>query len=178
MRGEPDLIVRDGQAQARESAQQRGERDAHLYPGDQRDREQQGSTEVRDWLDCLVRPTAEHLAELGSPTWWARFGAQVMTDPALREIMSDEAMNSPALQRILEGLNACLPTLPVEIRLERGDVGRHLMVHMPAERERAIAEGTHTPRATWADAATGLVDALVGVWLAPVTPSGGARAPS
>jgi hypothetical protein len=44
------------------------------------------------------------------------------------------------------------------------------MVHVIAERERALAEGTPTPRATWHDAASGLIDAVVGVWLAPVTP--------
>ncbi|MDN5914473.1 MAG: TetR/AcrR family transcriptional regulator, partial [Pseudonocardia sp.] len=119
-----------------------------------------GSTQVRDWLDCLVRPSTEHLAELGHPTWWARFGAQVMTDPALREIMSEVAMTSPALRRIVDGLEACLPALPAEVLLERGDIGRHLMVQMLAERERALAEGVRTPRATWSDAATGLVDAL------------------
>lgn len=130
-----------------------------------------GSTEVRDWVDALVRPGAEHLADLGNSTWWARFGAQVMTDPALREIMSEEALTSPALRRIVDGLDACLPALPVEVRLERSDIGRHLMVGMLAERERALGEGDHTPRVTWSDAATGLVDALVGVWLAPVTPT-------
>jgi AcrR family transcriptional regulator len=127
------------------------------------------SDEVRDWVACLVRPNAEHLEKLGSPTWYARFGAQVMTDPALREIMVDEALTSPALQHILERLDACLPALPPEVRQERGDIGRHLMVHVLAERERALAVGGPTPRATWDDAATGLVDALVGVWTAPVT---------
>src|SRR3954469_17749253 len=48
------------------------------------------STDVRDWVDCLVRPVPEHLAELGSPTWYARFCAQVMTDPVLQKIMVDE----------------------------------------------------------------------------------------
>jgi len=38
-----------------------------------------------------------------------------------------------------------------------------------AERERALAEGADTPRSSWRDAATGLVDALAGLWLAPVT---------
>ena len=127
-------------------------------------------SQLRGWVECLVRPVAEHLAELEAPTWWARFGAQVMTDPGLREILSDEAMASPALQRILEGIGSCLPEVPPEVRHERGDIGRHLLVHVFAERERAIAEGTHTPRASWADAATGLVDALVAVWLAPATP--------
>src|SRR3977135_3969285 len=48
------------------------------------------STDVRDWVACLVRPLTEHLAAVGSPTWFALFGAQVMTDPSLRPIMIEE----------------------------------------------------------------------------------------
>lgn len=83
----------------------------------------------------------------------------------------EESLSSPALQRILDGLRACLPALPETVRRERSDVGRHLLVHVPAERERALAEGAPTVRASWEDTATGLVDVLVGVWLAPVTPT-------
>jgi hypothetical protein len=119
---------------------------------------------------CLVRPSIEHLADLGSPTWYARFVAQVMTDPALREIMIDESLGSPTLVATIDGLNRCLPELPAEVRIERGDMARHLILQMAAERERALAEGLPTPRATWRDAATGLVDAIVGLFLAPVTP--------
>ncbi|MEV0081552.1 TetR family transcriptional regulator [Saccharopolyspora sp. NPDC050642] len=131
--------------------------------------EADGSTDVRDWVACLVCPVTEHLAALGSPTWFARFGAQVMTDPALREIMIDESLTAPSLLTVLDGLNRCLPDLPVDVRLERGDMARQLMVHMCAERERALAEGTATPRNNWQDAASGLIDAIVGMWLAPVT---------
>jgi AcrR family transcriptional regulator len=130
------------------------------------------STDVRDWLSCLVRPTAEHLDRVGSPTWFARFGAQIMTDPALRPIMVEESQSSPSLVRIIEELHRCLPDLPPEVRAERADMVRQLLVHMVAERERALADGTPTPRASWDDAATGLVDALVGLWLAPVTVKG------
>jgi AcrR family transcriptional regulator len=126
------------------------------------------STQVRDWVSCLVRPSVEHLAELDSPTWYARFSAQVMTDPTLREIMIEESLSSPALLRVLDGLNRCLPELPVEVRIERGDMARQLLVHTVAERERALAENTPTPRRTWHDAATGLIDAITGMWLAPV----------
>ncbi len=126
--------------------------------------------DVRDWVGCLVRPVPEHLAALGSPTWYARFCAQVMTDPALRPIMVEESLSSPSLRQIVEGLNRCLPELPAEVRAERGDMARHLIVHMSAERERALAENAPTPRATWHDAATGLVDAVAGMWLAPITP--------
>ncbi len=48
---------------------------------------------------------------------------------------------------------------------------RQLMVHMNAERERALADGTPTPRQNWHDAATGMIDAIVGIWMAPVTPA-------
>ncbi len=122
---------------------------------------------VRDWVACLVRPAAEHLAELGSPTWYARFGAQVMTDPALRSIMQDESFSAPSLREIVAGLNRCLPELPADVRGERDDMARQLIVHVFAERERALADGTPTPRATWQDAATGLVTAIVAVYLAP-----------
>jgi AcrR family transcriptional regulator len=127
------------------------------------------STDVRDWIACLVRPVAQHLAAVGSPTWFARFGAQMMTDPAFRSIMVEESQSSPSLVRIVHGLHRCLPDLPAEVRAERGDMARLLLVHVIGERERALAEGTATPRSSWDEAATGLIDALVGLWLAPVT---------
>ncbi|MCL6670760.1 TetR/AcrR family transcriptional regulator [Streptomyces sp. NPDC101209] len=126
------------------------------------------SPDVRDWVDCLVRPVPQHLAALGGPTWYARFCAQIMTDPVLHQIVVEESLTSPSLRQIIDGLTACLPDLPPEVRAERGEMARHLIVQMPAERERALAENRPTPRATWDDAATGLADALVGLWLAPV----------
>ena len=130
------------------------------------------STDVRDWVACLIRPFTEHLAELGVPTWYARFGAQVMTDPGLRRIIIDEALGTEAIQRVLDGLNRCLPALPLAVHLERSAMARTLVTHTCAERERALAEGTPTSRASWEDTATGLVDAITGLWLAPVTTTG------
>ncbi|MFJ3670640.1 TetR/AcrR family transcriptional regulator [Streptomyces sp. NPDC090106] len=128
------------------------------------------STDVRDWVDCLVRPVPEHLAALGSPTWYARFCVQIAADPALHPAMVDESLASPALQRIIEGLRRCLPELPAEIRAERGEMARHLILHVSAERERALAENTPTPRSSWRATATGIADAVTALWLAPVTP--------
>ncbi|MBF8190327.1 TetR family transcriptional regulator [Nonomuraea sp. K274] len=127
------------------------------------------STDVRDWVACMVRPVTEHLGALGSPTWFARFGAQVMTDPALREIMVEEALTSPSLRRILDGVHQSVPALPPEVRAERDAMARQLMVHTCAAREHALAEGFPTPRSTWHGAATGLIDAIAGLWLASVT---------
>lgn len=128
------------------------------------------STDLRDWVACLVRPTTEHLAALGGPTWYARFIAQVMTDPPLRDIMIEESLDSPTLRRVIDGFNGCVPDLPLPVRIERGDMARRLIVHTCADRERALAEGAPTPRATWEETATGLIDAITGLWRAPVTP--------
>ncbi|MGW0894337.1 TetR family transcriptional regulator [Saccharopolyspora gloriosae] len=128
-----------------------------------------GSRDVRDWVACTVLPHARHLADLGIPTWFGRFGAQAMTDPAYREIMARESLNSPSLAEAAAELNRCLPELPQEVREERRDMTRQLMVHVVAERERALAEGGTTPRESWEHAATGLIDAITGLWLAPIT---------
>ncbi|WP_090051838.1 TetR/AcrR family transcriptional regulator [Lentzea fradiae] len=125
--------------------------------------------DLRDWMRCLVHPLTEHLEALGNPTWFARFGAQVMTDPRLRPIIVEENRSSPSQRRILAGLDVCLAHLPQDVRAERHDMARQLLVHIIAERERALAENTPTPRTSWHDAATGLVDALVGLWQAPVS---------
>jgi AcrR family transcriptional regulator len=125
---------------------------------------------VRDWVTCLVRPVTDHLSALGSPTWFARFSAQLMTEPELREIVSSEVAVSPSLQRILDGLDTCAPSLPAPVHVERSAMCRHLIVHTCAEHERALAEGAPTPRSSWDDTATGLIDAITGLWLAPVTP--------
>jgi AcrR family transcriptional regulator len=127
------------------------------------------SSDVRDWVTCLVRSSTVHMAELGSPTWYARFIAQCMTDPGLREIIIEETLSSATLRAVRDGLERCLSHLPVDVREERNDMARQLMVHMTAERERALAEGTHTPRANWHDAGTGLIDAIVAIWQAPIS---------
>lgn len=124
---------------------------------------------LRAWLACLIRPTTEHLADLGNPTWYGRFAAQVTTDPTLRQIMYEESRSSPSLVRISAAINGLLPDMPDEVRAERRDMSRLLIVHMVAERERALADGTPTPRSSWQDTADGMIDALVGLWLAPVS---------
>jgi len=129
-----------------------------------------GSTALRDWLACLVLPITERLASLGSPSFLARFLAQAMTDPALRQVVTEETMATPSMRETAEGLEVLMPILPAEVHDERADMSRQLIVYTCAERERALHAGTATPRATWEAAGVGLVDALVGLWLAPFTP--------
>ncbi len=128
-----------------------------------------GSPDLRDWMSCLVRPTTEHLASLGSPSWYARFLAQMTTHPALREFVRNEVVSSRTMQQISEGILRLVPRLPEDVWRDRSDMSRLLIVHMCAERERALHEGTARPHSTWESTASGLVDALVGLWLAPVS---------
>ncbi|MEV8631675.1 TetR family transcriptional regulator [Streptosporangium sp. NPDC051023] len=127
------------------------------------------SDDLRDWVSCLVRPAIDHLAALGVPSWRARFIAQVTTVPALCEVLVEESMAAPSMRRTHEGMFRLLPGLPEEVHRERGDMSRLLIVHTLAERERALHEGAPTARTTWEATAVGLVDALIGLWLAPVT---------
>jgi AcrR family transcriptional regulator len=128
--------------------------------------------ELRDWAECLVLPLTDHLTALGSPTWYARFAAQVMADPAYQKTVTRDALALPALITVLEGINRCLPDLPGHVRVERNIMARNLLMHTCAEYERALAEGTSLPLTSWRTAASGLVDAIVGLWLAPVTRQG------
>lgn len=129
-----------------------------------------GSDDVRDWVACMVLPTTRHLAASGPPTWFARFAAQAATEPAFAEVISHEALNSPALAGLRDGLEACLSWLPRDVREQRAAMARTLMVHTVADRERALAEGTEPFAESWEVAAHGLTDALTGLWTAPVTP--------
>jgi hypothetical protein len=85
--------------------------------------------------------------------------------------MAEESLASPTLRQVLENMNQCLPGLPIEVHTERGAMARQQIVHTCAEREGALATDTPTPRANWHDTATGLIDAIVGLWMAPVTHS-------
>lgn len=125
--------------------------------------------DMRDWVACLVRPLTDHLAELGNPSWYARFAAQVMTDPAYHSMIVRDALSSASLVEVINGIGGCLPDLPSYVRAERNVMGRNLLMHSCAERERSLAEGVAVPRASWAAAASGLIDAIVGLWQAPVT---------
>ncbi|MFF7882240.1 TetR/AcrR family transcriptional regulator [Streptomyces sp. NPDC020794] len=131
--------------------------------------ETRNSTELRDLVACLVLPIPEYLVTLGNPSWYARFCVHVMSDPALHALMVEETFTSPVMGEFLDRLHRCLPELPAEVRAERTAMARHLILHACAERERALAVNTPTPRDNWHSTATGLIDAIVAVWRAPVS---------
>ncbi len=127
------------------------------------------SAELRDWVACLVCSLTEHLAQLGNPTWYARFAAQALTDPAYHKIVIKDALASSSLVQVVEGITRCLPDLPMAVVIERNIMARNLMMHTCADFERAFAEGADIPRTSWSAVGSGLIDAIVGLWLAPVT---------
>lgn len=127
-----------------------------------------GSTELRDWVGALVSPLTDHLAALGNPSWYARFAAQAMADPAYRQVVTRDALASPLLVAAIDGINRCLPDLPKRVRFERMVMARNLLMHTCAEHEGAFAEHGPHSRPPWPVAAEGLIDAIVGLWRAPV----------
>jgi AcrR family transcriptional regulator len=126
------------------------------------------STELRDWVGALVRPLTDHLAALGIPSCYARFAAQAMADPSYRHVVTRDALTSPMLVQTIEGINRCLPELPKRVRAERMAMARNLLMHTCAEHEGALAEHGPRARSSWPVAGEGLVDAIVGLWRAPV----------
>jgi AcrR family transcriptional regulator len=126
------------------------------------------STELRHWVSTLVCPLTDHLAALGIPSWYARFAAQAMADPAYRHVVTKDALMSPMLARTVDGINRCLPDLPKRVRSERIVMASNLLMHTCAEHEGALAEHGPRSRSSWPVAGEGLIDAIVGLWWAPV----------
>ena len=81
------------------------------------------------------------------------------------EPVDDRGRKSSAQPELEQGL-------PEQVRVERNAMARQLIVHMFAERERALADGAPTPHPSWDAMATSLVDAITGLMLAPVTEGG------
>jgi AcrR family transcriptional regulator len=125
-----------------------------------------GSPDLRDHLACLVLPLTRHLAELGVPSWYARFAAQLDTDPALRARVLAETLSTPVMGRALEGVCARIPDQPAHVAALRAQMARNAMVHTCAEHERLLAEGA-TSVLSWEEIGQLVLDALVGLHTAP-----------
>ncbi|MFW0785197.1 TetR family transcriptional regulator [Gordonia sp. CPCC 206044] len=126
------------------------------------------SDDLADWVACLVRPFTEHLASLGTPSWYARFCVQVTIVPTYAEIMTSSALTSPPLHDVLSGISRCLPDLPAHVTAERSRFSTLLLVQGCAEYEAAFDYGRDSPRTNWDEVAGGLIDAMTGLWCAPV----------
>lgn len=123
---------------------------------------------VRDWLRCLVGPEVEYLAELGAPSYFARFFAQVSSDPSATVLLYEETARSEVLMTILDRFYATLPAFSDDVLEVRNNLTRHIIVNALADIERA-AEGGEARTVPWQHQRDLVVDALTGMWLAPVT---------
>lgn len=125
------------------------------------------SVQLREWVRCLVMPYTETLAARRPPTWYARLNAQIMADPVLRNIQLEEAV-SASLQQVIRGLEVSTPELPAPVLRERKLMAGHILIQTCADFERGLADAPASGK-TWRKVGSGLVDALVGLWSAPVT---------
>jgi AcrR family transcriptional regulator len=121
-----------------------------------------------DWLTCIVRPITGHLEALGRPSWYARFLACTTTDPALRSVVFQEALSSAPMRLMLEEVTRRLPALPPDVLEARGFMSQHLIVNTCADYERALHARAPTPFKSWQHVCAMTVDALLGLWEAPV----------
>lgn len=124
--------------------------------------------DLRSWLAIVVRPITDHIESLGTPTYYARFIAQATSNPSIGPLLHQETLAASTMHAPFREVMQLLGGLPKHVLAERTDMTRHIVVSVCAERESALHYGTPTPRKTWADAANGIVDALTGLWLAPV----------
>lgn len=128
--------------------------------------------DLRSWVSVAVRSVTEHVETLGRPSWYARFMAQVSTDPALHDLDPDDTLDArESLRTLRDGMLHCLPDLPSSVRTARSTMTRHLIRQVAMDHERALTDDSSSP--TWNRAAEDLIDAVVAIWDAPVTASVG-----
>lgn len=96
-----------------------------------------GSSDLRDYIECLVRPYTDHLARLGTPSWFARVLAQVMTDPTLvRNRIFDETVGQ-TLRQAFTAVWSQIADAPKATTEMRQQVLRNMVLHTCAEQERS-----------------------------------------
>ncbi|WP_051871461.1 TetR/AcrR family transcriptional regulator [Streptomyces sclerotialus] len=121
---------------------------------------------LEEHYTCLIMPGVEYHIDASAPTWGARFLAQAVVEPALREYVIQEHLSTPT-HRILDTYGA--------VRREGVDPGllqrhnamvRQLSVHAFAELEHDLANGRIDPSETeqrWRMLGQDLITALCGL---------------
>lgn len=125
-------------------------------------------TTLRDWAECAVRSVTTHISSKGVPSWYARFLAQVVADPALHGIDTEANEQSASLERLRQGMEQHLSGLPDDVRRLRASMARHMIIQNCVDTERALAAGRLADSPTvWDEVAEATTDAIVGMWSAP-----------
>jgi AcrR family transcriptional regulator len=114
------------------------------------------AADARARIACLVLPLTRHLADLGVPSFYARFAAQVNIDPVLRTVVMHEATRTRAMRRAMDAVLECVPG---DAALRAGMV-RHLILHTCADREQDLADGNAPAADSWPRTGALLIDAI------------------
>ncbi|AZG46574.1 TetR/AcrR family transcriptional regulator [Gordonia insulae] len=127
---------------------------------------------VREWIDCLIRPEIEHLAALDGPSYYARFCAHLAADPEIGYLLYDSVAVSQSLTEVLTGFYRVLPAMPKPVMDTRLTMSQHMVIHAMADVERTM-DGPGAAQSvaahSWSQHCDMIVDATVGLWLAPNT---------
>lgn len=92
-------------------------------------------------MDFFVLPHVEHHIELGTPSWYGRFLAQVTVEPTLRQYAVEAHLNTPSLGSLHAYTQREHRDHDPELYAQHGVMVRQLIVHMCAEIETDLAHG-------------------------------------
>jgi len=123
-----------------------------------------GRPPLTEWMACVLLPTIEHHIELGTPSWYGRFLAQIVVEPALREHVMWEHLRTPSIRRLNELGHLGRPS-KADIFASTGAMIRQFAVHMCAELEYDLAHGRIDPaiaEKSWRQLGEELINAICG----------------
>ncbi|AKK25498.1 hypothetical protein AB431_00860 [Mycobacterium sp. EPa45] len=123
-----------------------------------------------DWLACLVGAVVGHLSDLGAHSCYARFVAKAMSEPVYQDVLMEDALSSTSMRTVIARIKLALAYLPDGVRAHRALMNRMLLLQTLAEHELILAGAGSDVTYQWITLGHNLVDAMIGVWQAPVSP--------
>ncbi|MGO3327402.1 MAG: TetR/AcrR family transcriptional regulator [Gordonia sp. (in: high G+C Gram-positive bacteria)] len=127
------------------------------------------STELRDWLRCLIAPQLEYIGTGPGVSYFGQFWLAMATSPATAPVLYTEAARSESLAVTLAGMYAALPPLAEETVRVRNLMTQNILITTFADFERRRNELGASDSTSWQGFSDAMVDGLVGLWSAPVT---------
>jgi AcrR family transcriptional regulator len=121
---------------------------------------------LEERIGCHILPNIEHHIELGTPSWYGRFLAQVIVEPNLREYAIQTHVNMPSVRRLDELGHVQWRNHDRGLLAQHHAMTRQLIVHMCAEVEYDLAHGRIDPafaEASWRRLGENLIKAICGL---------------
>ncbi|RNG25125.1 TetR/AcrR family transcriptional regulator [Streptomyces botrytidirepellens] len=133
----------------------------------------QDTVSLEDHYGCLILPNVETYIEAGTPAWCARFFAQALVEPALRDYVVREHLDTPSLGLLGEIGAIRRDDIRPDLLARHGTMVRQLSVHAFAELEYDLANGRVDParaEESWHTLGRDLITALCGLTTALLGP--------